>query len=72
MITIILLWWWLVLIPTPFKYIGIFNRLGLTLLILLISEYFSNDLRIKLSEMYSKINLKNLIYSIIGVFIYLF
>ena len=53
----------------PFEHRGIFNRLGLALILLLISKYFYNDLMIKFPEMYSKINLKNLIYSLIGIFI---
>lgn len=32
----------------------------------------TKDLKIKLSEMYLKIDLRNLAYSLIGVFVYLF
>ncbi len=63
MIIFTLLWWCAVLIPSVTPYDGTFKRFGLTALLILISKYFYKDLKIKLYEMYGKLDFKNLVYS---------
>lgn len=72
MITFTLLWWCAAVSPISPLDDGTFARFGLTILLILLSKYFDKDLEIKLSEMYFKLDIKNLIYSFIGVFIYLY
>lgn len=72
MVVLILLWWCAVLIPNITPYDGIFKRLIMTILLIVLSKYFDKDLEIKISEMYCKLDVRNLIFSSIGVFIYLF
>lgn len=65
-------WFGIVLIPAITPYDGMFKRIGLTILLIVLTKYFNKNLKIKLSEMYRTLDVKNLIYSLIGVFTYLF
>lgn len=49
MIVFILIWWGVVLMPTSIPYADTFKRIGLTILLVLLTQYFDKDLKIKLS-----------------------
>lgn len=72
MMMFILMWWGIVLIPTSIPYSSTFGRILLTILLVLLTKYFDEDLKIKLSEMYRNFNFKNFVYSLIGVFAYMY
>ena len=68
----ILTWFGVVLIPqvTPFDHN--FKRIGLTILLILLTKYFEKNLKLKLSDMYRRFDIKSFIYSLIGISVYLF
>lgn len=72
MIVFILIWWGVVLMPTSIPYADTFKRIGLTILLVLLTKYFDKDLKIKLSEMYRNFDFKNFVYSLIGIFAYMY
>ena len=69
---LILVWWGMVLIPLHTACDGIIKRLLMTVFLIFMLKYFDKDLKLKLTEMWSKFDFKNLIYSFIGIFIWLF
>ena len=72
MMIFILMWWGAVLIPASIPYAGTFKRIGLTILLILLTKHFDKDLKIKLSEMYRNFDFKNFVFSLIGVFAYIY
>lgn len=72
MIIFILMWWGAVLIPISIPYASTFKRIGLTILLVLLAKYFDKNLKIKLSEMYRNFDFKNFVYSLIGIFAYMY
>lgn len=72
MIIFILMWWGAVLIPISIPYGGTFKRIGLTILLILLTKHFDKDLKIKLSEMYRNFDFKNFVYSLIGISVYIY
>jgi len=69
---LILVWWGMVLIPLHTAFDGIIKRLLMTAFLTFILKYFDKDLKLKLPEIWSRFDFKNLIYSFIGIFIWLF
>ncbi|MDO4199929.1 MAG: CPBP family intramembrane metalloprotease [Clostridia bacterium] len=72
MMLFIFAWFGVVLIPQGTPYDATFKRMALTILLILLTKHFDKDLKIKLSEMYRNFDVKNFIYSLIGVPVYLF
>lgn len=69
---LILVWWGMVLIPSYTSFDSTIKRLLMTVFLIFMLKYFDKDLKLKLTEMWSRFDFKNLIYSFIGIFIWLF